>query len=66
MIVVSNDVVQSEKGRVLTGDLLDEPDPRLVGALNSVHDRPFVLKLEQEVTVFITENRCVRLLKLRI
>ncbi|KAI5809665.1 hypothetical protein DFH27DRAFT_597613 [Peziza echinospora] len=37
-------------------NLVDDPDPRLVDALNNVRDRPFILKLEQQVISFIGES----------
>ncbi|KAF8474893.1 hypothetical protein BDZ91DRAFT_690594 [Kalaharituber pfeilii] len=34
--------------------LVDDPDPRLVDALGNPRDRPFILKLEQDVITFIS------------
>lgn len=33
---------------------VDEVDPRLMDALDNPRDRPFVLKLEKDVIVFVT------------
>lgn len=40
--------------------LIDEPDQRLLDALENQRDRLFVIKLEQDVIDFIEKNRCLR------
>lgn len=41
--------------------LIDEPDERLLSALETPRDRLFVIKLEQDVINFIQENAYVQL-----
>ena len=40
--------------------LIDEPDQRLLDALENQRDRLFVIKLEQDVIDFIEKNRCLK------
>jgi hypothetical protein len=40
-------------------DPVDQPDPRLIDALENPRDRLFVIKLEKDLVAFIEDKRCV-------
>jgi hypothetical protein len=39
-------------------DPVDQPDPRLIDALENPRDRIFVIKLEKDLVAFIEDKRC--------
>lgn len=38
-------------------DPVDQPDPRLLDALENPRDRIFVIKLEKDFVVFVTDEK---------
>lgn len=61
LIVVSPQEPFSHQTQTVICDPVDQPDPRLLDALENPRDRIFVIKLEKDIVAFIEDKRFARI-----